>query len=459
LRDLVLDENRGKIYIANAGFNRLEVYDLKTQQLEEAIPVCQLPQQMALATDGYTVYLACSGTEGVGIVDLEVRRYVGEVEFPPIPRQGNAAVITPQSLAMGLSGLQFVMSNGTLWKVVGNQAIPRDPSPVTGITANGAQQAIANPRRMIASNDWSQILLLSGTGTGYLYDALVDSFTSAQQLFSTPIQGMYYGPMSVAPENTFMLANGLVLNSSLTPIGGAERPGQAVTTTTTPGQPAVTTIVSAGQRHVSAVAPVDKNLFLRMTLPVRQNLNPATTRDEGRTTLELVDTRTGAEQLVGVIPENPPYTLLGTAVQQVPPRWMVTNSAKSTAYAITLSGLSLVNLTQATSASKPNIPLGARGIVNSNDGTQNIRPGSFITVTGTSLGEPAAASQVPLPTVLGGSCVVFNDIPLPAIRTSPTQIAAQVPEDIRPGLYVVQVRSLATAQYSDPIVISVQRPQ
>ncbi|NWF85688.1 MAG: hypothetical protein HXY18_17870 [Bryobacteraceae bacterium] len=458
LRDLLLDEPRGKLYIANAGFNRLEVFDLKTQQLEEPIPVCQFPQQMAMGTDGYTMYLACSGSEGVGIVDLEARRYVGEVEFPPIPRQGNAAFITPQTLAMGLSGLQFVMSNGTIWKVIGNQAIPRDPSPVTGITANGAQQAIAAQRRMISSPDFTQILLLGGTGTGYLYDALVDSFTTSRQLFTTPIRGMYYGPMAISNENSFMLANGLVLNNSLTPIGGAERPGQAVTTPTTPGQPPVTTIVSAGQRHVAAVAPLDKDFFIRMTLPVRQNLNPATTRDEVRTTLEHVDTRTGAEQLVGVIPENPPFTLLGTGVQQVPPRWMVTNSSKTTAYAITLSGLSIISLTPATSATKPNIPLGVRGIVNSNDGTQNIRPGSFITVTGTSLAEPAAATQVPLPTVLGGSCVVFNDIPLPAIRTSATQIAAQVPEDLRPGLYVVQVRSLSTAQSSDPIVINVQRP-
>ncbi len=459
LRDLVLDEARGKLYVANAGFNRIEVYDLKSQQLETPIPVCQFPQQMALGTDGYTMYVACSGSEGVGIVDLDAGRYAGEVEFPPIPRQGNAAVITPQTLAMGLSGLQFVMSNGTIWKVIGNQAVPRDPSPVTGINAAGAQQAIAAQRRMVATPDFTQILLLGGTGTGYIYDALVDSFTSSRQLFSTPIQGMYYGPMSIANGNSFMLANGLVLNNSLTPIGGAERPGQAVTTPSTPGQPPVTTIVSAGQRHVAAVAPVDENFFIRMTLPVRQNLNPATTRDEVRTTLEQVDTRTGAEQLIGVIPENPPFTLLGTGVQQTPPRWMVTNSAKTAAYAVTLSGLSVINLTPATSATKPAIPLGVRGIANSNDGTQNIRPGSFITVTGTNLAEAASATQVPLPGVLGGSCVVFNDIPLPVIRTSSTQIAAQIPEDLRPGMYVVQVRSLSTAQASDPMVITVQRLQ
>lgn len=460
LRDILLDEIRGKLYIANAGFNRIEVLDLKSEEIEEPIPVCQLPQQMAMGTDGVTLYVACSATEGVGVVDLDIKRFVGEIEFPPIPRQGNSAVITPQTIAMGLSGLQFVMTNGTIWKVVGNQAIPRDPSPVTGITANGAQQAIAAQRRMIGSPDFSQILLLGGTGTAYLYDGLIDSFTSSRQLFTTPIQGMYYGPLAIAPENGFMLANGLVLNDSLTPIGGAERPGQAVTTPPTgPGQPPVTTIVSAGQRHVAAVSPLDKSYFIRMTLPVRQNLNPATTRDEARTTLEMVDTRTGAEQLIGVIPENPPFTLLGTTTQQTPPRWMVTNQAKTKAYAVTLSGLSIINLTPSTSATKPSLPLGTRAVVNSNDGTQNIRPGSFVTVSGANLAEPGAATQVPLPTVLGGSCAVLNDIPLPLIRTSSNQIAAQIPEDLRPGLYVFQVRSLAMAQSSDPVVVTVQRPQ
>ncbi len=460
LRDLLLDEFRGKVYIANAGFNRLEVFDTKTQQLEEPIPVCQLPQQMAMGTDGTTLYVACSGSEGVGIVDLDARRYVSEVEFPPIPRQGNSNLIAPQTLAMGLSGLQFVMNNGLIWKVVGNVAIPRDPSPVTGITANGAQQAIANQRRMINSPDFSQIMQLGGTGTTYHYDALVDSFTTSRQLFTNPINGMYYGPLAIAPENGFMLSNGLVLNNSLTPIGGAERPGQQVTTPPPgPGQPPVVTIVSAGQRHVASVSPLDKDYFIRMTLPVRQNLNPATTRDEARTTLEMVDTRTGAEQLIGVIPENPPFTITGTTLQQTPPRWMVTNQAKTTAYAITLSGLSIINLTQATTATKPSIPQGVRAVVNSNDGTQSIRPGSFITVSGASLAEQGAATQVPLPTVLGGSCLVLNDIPLPLIRTSSTQISAQIPEDLRPGLYVFQVRSLAMAQSSDPLVVTIQRPQ
>ncbi len=466
LRDILVDEDRGRLYLANAGFNRIEVFDTRRSRYLDPIDVCQMPQQMAMGTDGSTLYVACSqgvtgdtgGTEGIGIVDLELNRYTGEVEFPPLPRAGNAGLIAPQTLAMGFSGLQFVMTNGTVWKVIGNKALPRDPSPVLGLQGNGAQNPIPNPRFMLGSPDFSQVMLLGGSGTGYLYDALTDTYSASRQLFSNPIIGMYYGPLGIADQGAYMLANGLILNNSLSVIGGAEKPGVIQTGPPPgPGQPPTQTVVSAGQRNVSAVAPVDANYFIRMTLPVRQNLNPTSTRDEARTTLELVDIRSSAEQLLGVIPENPPTTLLGQTRANVPPRWMAVNRAGTTAYAITLSGLSVVPLAQNTSSARPTIPLGTRGIVNSVDGTQNIRPGSFITVTGQNLGVATTSDQIPLPSVLGGSCLVMNDMPLPLISVSPTQISAQVPDTLRPGLYVFQVRSLGLAQQSDPLVITLQR--
>lgn len=463
LRDMQVDAVRNRLYIANAGFNRLEVFDMAKQRLLEPIPVCQMPQQMAMASDGDTLYVACSsgvtgdtgGTEGVGVVDLELGRYVGEVEFPPIPRQGNATIIAPQTLAMGLSGLQFIMSNGTAWKVVGRTAIPRDPSPVLGVQTNGSQAAIAGPRVMLGSDDYTQIMLLGATGTAYLYDALADTWTASRQLFSTPITGMYYGPLGLAPQSAFMLANGLILNSSISVIGGAEKPGQQVTTGS--GTGATTTVVSAGQRNIAALAPMDENYFVRLTLPVRQNLNPAQVRDEARTTLELVDIRTSAEQLVGVVPENPPFTLLGTTLQRVPPRWMVLSPDRGTAYITTVSGLSIVSLKQTSTATRPAIPAGVRGVVNASTGGQTFKAGSFITISGQNLATAAAADEIPLPTVMGGSCVVMNDVPLPLISVGPDKINAQIPDDLRPGLYVFQVRSLALAQQSDPLVVTVQR--
>jgi uncharacterized protein (TIGR03437 family) len=80
-----------------------------------------------------------------------------------------------------------------------------------------------------------------------------------------------------------------------------------------------------------------------------------------------------------------------------------------------------------------------------------------VNINGQNLAQQAQADQIPLPTVLGGSCAVLNDVPLPLISVSPTQMQAQIPDTLRPGTYVFQVRSLATAQQSDPMIINVQR--
>ena len=85
-----------------------------------------------------------------------------------------------------------------------------------------------------------------------------------------------------------------------------------------------------------------------------------------------------------------------------------------------------------------------------------ITPGSFVTITGKNLASTAVASTLPPPTVLGGSCVTFGDIALPLLSTSGGQIQAQVPITVLPGTQLVGVRSLATAQDSAPLTVTVK---
>lgn len=458
LRDILLDDTRGRVYVTNSGYNRIEVFDTVKQKLLDPIPVGQLPHQMALGLDGVTLYVGNTGGEVIDIVDLDAGRTVDKVGFPPLPRAGNTSPVTPLSLAMGFSGLQFMMSNGTLWKVVANQAVPRPASSVINGNTSTTQVPIAGPAQaqMLNSPDFASILLLNGTGTAYLYDALSDAYTASRSLFPNPIIS-YYGPLGAAPKAGYLLANGLVLNAALTPIGGAVSPGQITfTPPPAPGQPPSINVVSAGQRNIASVAPIDESRFVRMTTPVRQSLTTAT-RDDPRTTLETVDIATGAISLVGVMPENPIFEVFGTARQQMPARQTVVDSL-GTSYSITISGLSVVPLTPASSTTRPQLAAGTRGIVNSSDGSASFKPGSFITVNGLNLASSATADSLPVPTVLGGTCVVFNDVPLPLLQTSPTQISAQIPDTVRPGFNVVQVRSLSMAQQSDPQVVSVQKP-
>ncbi|MBS1827385.1 MAG: hypothetical protein JST93_18870 [Acidobacteria bacterium] len=449
LRDIVLDEARGKLYVSNGGYNRLEVFDIRRQRFLNPIPVGQLPGQLAMATDGRTLYVGNGGGESISIVDLDLSRVVGEVEFPPLPRAGNANIIAPAALAYGLTGLQFIMSNGSQWKLVGNQATLRPANTIIPTTVPG-------PQSMLASPGFDYIFTLAGNGAAYLYNALIDNYTTSRTLFSNPIQS-YYGVISASEDASYFFANGLQLNSSLTVVGGAERPGTIqVGPPAGPGQPPTQTVVSGGERNIAATAHIGRDTFIRLTTPVRNNIT-AVTRDEVRTTLERINLSTKSETLIGIVPENPITSVFGTQRANVPTRQMVVDS-RGTAYALTLTGLSVISTTTAGANTKPTITGGARGVVNSENGTTNFKPGSFITVTGSNLASAGLADTLPPPTVLGGSCVVFNDVALPLLTSSPNQISAQIPEElVRPGLNVVQVRSLATAQSSDPVVVTVQR--
>jgi len=455
LQDIVLDPVRNLVYITNAGYNRIEVFNTQTMQLQTPIPVGQLPHQMALGLDGNTLYVAETGGETIDIVDLSAESVTGRITLPPIPRVANAAVTTVNNMAEGLTALQFMMSNGDLWEVIGGQAVPRTGTFVTGVSATtGAQTAIAGPlqyQSMVGSADGSTILLMGGTGEAYLYNGLTDAYTASNQFVTGAITG-YYGPLGAAANGAFLLANGLVMNQSLTAIGGATAPGLVpVTPPSSSGQP--NGVAQSPLRNVAATAPVSQTSFLRMTTPVRTAITSAIT-DDIHTTLQLVSTATGATSTVAEMPDNPVYTLLGSTRTAMPARQMVVD-ANGVAYAITLSGLSVMPTATATSATTP-ATASSRAVANATNGSAVFAPGAFIEINGTNLASTATASTLPAPTVLGGSCVLVDDVAIPLLSTSPTQIMAQLPATIRGGSNVLQVRSLVNAQRSTPVVVSIQ---
>jgi hypothetical protein len=434
LQDLVLDEARGRVYITNSGYNRIEVFDTKNLVFLPPIPVGQLPHQMAMSTDGSMLYVASAGGENIGTVDLSLQQVVGNVVFPPIPRNGTINPIFPRALALGLSGLEFVMSDGSQWNLVSGTAIPHPanlPTPTPFSTSN-------NLTNMIASPDNQYILTLSGNGNAYVYNATSDTYTATKLLFGasgTTIQG-FYGPLGIGPGGSYFLANGLILNPSLTTIGGSATPSASSPSGVT--------------GNVAAVASISPTTFVVLTTPVRASAAAVTSSD--RTLLETYNISGGSQALIGAAPENPVASVFGTQRQNTTARQLAVNAAGTTAYALTLSGLSVIPLAPTSQSTQPVIS----GIANSAGTAQAIQPGSFITIRGQNLASTAVASTVPPPIVLGGSCVTFGNVSLPLLSASPTQIQAQVPDTLLPGTQLVEVRSLANAQDSAPATIIVR---
>lgn len=148
-------------------------------------------------------------------------------------------LITPSVLAATERGLLAVMSDGSLWDVKGDDAIPRAVSAVIGATS------VAAPRQMAATPGGEFLLLVSGSGTAYLYDALSDDFVQARTVQSAPFMG-YYGPIAAAAKGQYYLVNSMVLGPALSQLSNAA------------------TATAVGGQTVQVPRPIDQCPFLHI---------------------------------------------------------------------------------------------------------------------------------------------------------------------------------------------------
>lgn len=403
LVNIVSDTVRQRVYIANSGMNQVEVFDMRTKAFLSPIQVGQLPRSVALTPDGNTLYVANTGGESISIIDLDKGQVSGKVKFPALPYNASTALITPSTIVSTLRGLQIVMSNGSLWKTVNNEALPRPSNGAVGTAAT----VLTAPRTMIATPGGEFAVLLGGDGRAYLYDANMDDYVISQTVATTPIQG-FFGALAAGPRGQYFVVNDTILNQSLTPVGTSGSGGPVV--------------IAGGP--VSTVTPLNGNMYLRFVQPKRASTTAVVTTTP---TIETVDIATGA--IRGSVPalEGPLTTQVGTQRVNVSARMMAVDATGSTAYVLTTSGLSVVPLDTAAVSLQSRPAINTNGIVNLGSYLPNIAQGSIVSIFGRNLGTAAQASTDPLPTLLGGSCITLDNSPLPLFMTSAGQVNLQIP--------------------------------
>ncbi len=429
LNDLVYDAARQRIYIANTGLNRVEVYDIGSSQFLAPIKVGQLPVSLALTPDGTLLYVANSGGESISMVDPVKMVSTGLVVYPPIQFASNLAVIQPSVIAAGLSGLQIVMNNGQLWKVVGNNTLPRGVSTIIGSNAaTGAPNPIALPAQMAASSEGRFILLASNSGFVYLYDADADDFVAGRQVFTTLPTG-YDGPIAAGPNGQYFVVDGTLLNQALVQVA------------TSPG-------------IISAVTPIGASSYAVYSTPATSANTLATTQPS----VQVVNAATGNSSLQIPALEGPITQVTATTRSAIAGRTMAVNSTGTVGYIITTSGLSIINLSAVPASARP-LP-NQKGTVNLGSYQTAIAPNGLISIFGQNLAASAVAGSTPLPVILGGTCVTLNNVALPLFMASPTQINAQVPPGTAAGSYPLVVRSISNqaASASQTVAISKYAP-
>jgi len=435
LTDVVIDSVRQRLYITNSGMNRIEVFDIRQRRLLAPIKVGQLPRTLAMSPDNATLFVANSGSESVSIIDPERLVVTGRIKFPPIPFNGNVPIVTPSHIGVTQRGVQIVMNNGTLWRVVGDEAVPRAVSPIIGSVT------VPAPRTVAVTPNGEFMLLLAGNGNAYLYDAQVDDYVQARQVAPAPVTG-YFGPVSAGPRGQYYAVNGLVLNQSLSPIAG---------TINDPSRPN-TGPAAATTRPIAAVFAGSGTVYARFTQPVIANANTVVSDTPA---VELVDANTGVLSRSVSALEGPLSRLVGNQRLNVEGRMMAVDAGLTNAYLLTISGLSIIPLDVIPPTARPVVP--ANGIVNVGSYAAGAAQNGLISIFGSNLGASATASTTPLPAVLGGLCVTLNNNSLPLLMTSSGQINAQIPPNLAPGRYPMVVRSIERKASSAPVQVTVAR--
>jgi uncharacterized protein (TIGR03437 family) len=423
--DLVYDQPRQRLYIANNTMNRVEVYDIKSKAFLTPVKVGQTPVSMALSLDGGTLYVGNSGGESISIVDTAALQNTGRVAFPPLPFASNLTLVTPNLLAMGLSGLQFVTNDGTLWKVVGNAAVVRPSSKLLGTNK------ITSVGSMVATPAGEYILTTTTTGFAYLYDATLDDFATGRQVLTgTQITG-YVGPVTAGPGGAYYVMNGVLLDSNLETVNG-----------------------TTGSGAVSAVAAATATSYAYFT--------PVAATSTTAPAISLADSRTGSAMSQFSALEGPltQTTAIGPGGGRTSTngRTMSVDSTGAAAYMISVSGLSIIPLTTVPAAQKPVVSRG--GAVNLASYQSAVAVNGLLSIFGSNLGSTAQAATVPLPTTLGGTCVTLNNVPVPLFLMSPGQINAQIPPNLAAGTYPLVIHSIANqaASTSQNITVSKVAP-
>src|SRR5450759_2981748 len=436
LADMLGDTARQRIYIANPGLNRLEVFDMQGRQFLSPIPVSQLPRSMAFGADGNTLYVASGGGEQISVVDLTQGKVTGRVLFPPLPFNSGFGLITPALLAGSQRGVQVIMSDGTLWKIVGDKVTPRPLN--TNIF--GTARSLPAPQTMVSTPEGSFVLILAGNGTAFLYSATDDDFVAARSVIPTPITG-YYGPIAAGPNGQYYLVNDQVLNQALTPIGSGGTGATGGGPLPAPGGP------SSTGRPVAAVAAAGGSSYARFSIPVTAGSDTGLVEVVDLNTSRITATAGALEITAAAVPPGARVNVIG--------RSMVLDSAGATAFVLTASGLSVIPLATSTTQNLPQVP--GNGVVNTGNYLGAVAPGGLISIFGANLASAVTAASSPLPTLLGGACVTLNNTPLSLLATSPSQINAQLPPTLAAGRYPLVVRSLTGQAASASINVTVSK--
>ena len=461
--DMQMDAARQRMYIANYTQDQIEVFSLAGQTFLPPIRVGSRPLSMALANSS-TLVVANWGSENLSVVDLDAMQETEEIPMGPVgPIPLNNTPLFPRYIAASSNAILFsavqlpttpgtIAGNGSVWQLslLTHSAFPRLDlgTSVTTTVLNG----IGGHNVLTSAGDGSGIVI-ADAGTNNIaslrfYDPIADTFPITRL---TAING-FRGAISSAADGSFYIVDNSVLNSVLS-------------TQATLGTPVVGPNPAAGGAFGDVISGTNVIRVQGTTTPPQtlQRVNFSTLQPDlqvnlAESVMDLNLTATGIGQPFASPPRQwPPRSVafeIGVNNQiQVLPHGMVTD-ASGNVYLLTVSGLTVVSLAP-TSARAPSFT--ASGVVNTASRKASLSPGALISIFGSNLADSATVGSGSLPRLLGGVCVTANEVAIPLISTSPTEIDAQLPTEFGTGRVTLTVRSMSLGLSSPGVLVAINR--
>jgi uncharacterized protein (TIGR03437 family) len=441
--DMQMDSARQLLYIANYTDDQIEVFSLANQTFQSPIRVGNRPISMAMV-DPNTLVVANAGSENLSVVDLNALQEVDEIPMGPISLNASTPLF-PHSIAASQNAILFTAAplattagtapgNGAVWQL---SLLTRTAFPRRDL-GTGTLNQTPGRSLVMAPADGSSLVTVESNGNLVLYDPVSDAFVLSRTAAVTNLRGT----VTASSNGSSIIVDNFVFNSSLT-LQGTLAPA---TTTGGPIGPGGVSNATAAFGDVTSGTSVIRVQGFQSTTSTVENLqrfNLSTLQMDFQVALPepVLDITPASIGTTNGTRQWPPRTIaleLGLNNQtQLLARGLAADN-NGNVYLMTYSGLSVVSL--ATSTGR--VPtFTASGVVNSPSKTAPVSAGALISIFGSNLADAAQAAATPLPTLLGGVCVTANEVAIPLLITSPTEIDAQLPPNLATGRVTLTIRS------------------
>jgi uncharacterized protein (TIGR03437 family) len=372
LVDMIANPIKDEFYVLRQDLNQVQVFNGTNNTHTATLRTCTKPMSMTITYDQTTLLVGCDNSHIISVFDLAT--------YAPLP-----PVYAPrsyvQSIASSAKATLAVMRDG------GGEEPQIHSVDLFSLTTSkypqlGVYQNTLPLNTVLApAPNGATIMAASSDGSVMLYDATVDTFTISRKDF-TALAGAY----AASSYGQYVIGN-MLFDSSLV---------ETATIQPTNGLSSGFTFVGQNGFFISAPDSASPGVLAR------------------------VSAADGTAMLPTGVVEAP---LLGATGAEFT-RTLVMLASGSEIVAMTTSGITILPPQYDALVAPPLIT----GAVSAADLKSPVAPGGLMAVLGMNLsGSNIATNEVPLPTVIGDSCLTVNGAPTHMLFVSPTQVNAELP--------------------------------